>query len=131
MKNLISISLSELQVTRTISVGPWPQQIKGKGKVVRSIAMRERLMADLELGNTSLISYQQAVGGSLSRSDRATVVADAELDPSILPLLLHQSVHQCRLARRGNLMHLTVLVGQISDRREDEWKSLQTRTRSF
>ena len=27
MKNLISISLSELQVTRTISVGPRPQQI--------------------------------------------------------------------------------------------------------
>ena len=41
--------------------------------------MKERLMADLLLQNTSLISYQQAIVGSLSWSNRATE-ADAELE---------------------------------------------------
>ena len=52
---------------------------KRKNKVVRSIAMRKRLMSELELNYTSLISYQQAIGGSLSRSDRASA-AEAELE---------------------------------------------------
>ena len=50
--------------------------LRRRGKVVRSIAMRERLMSDLLLGSTSLISFQQAIGGSLSRSHRADGATD-------------------------------------------------------
>ena len=50
--------------------------LRQRGKVVRSIAMRERLMSDLLLGSTSLISFQQAIGGSLSRSHRADGATD-------------------------------------------------------
>ena len=42
------------------------------------MAIRERLVADLWVGNISLISFQQAIGGSLSWSDRAT--EDAEME---------------------------------------------------
>ena len=52
---------------------------KPRAKTVKSIAMRKSLMLGLQQGKTALISYQQAIGGSLSRSDRATV-ADAELE---------------------------------------------------
>ena len=40
--------------------------------------MREKLMFDLEQGTTSLLSFQQAIGGSLSRSARVTQDMDED-----------------------------------------------------
>ena len=111
---------------------------KPRAKTVKSIAMRKSLMLELQQGKTALISYQQAIGGSLSKTRRATedlkledveplncprrvtitVPALEEIKvpeafcPSVPPppppsLILQPQ----RLARRGNLMHLTVLVG--------------------
>ena len=37
-------------------------------KNIRNLKMREKFMFDLEQGTTSLLSFQQAIGGSLSRS---------------------------------------------------------------
>ena len=49
-------------------------------KFLRNLTLRESLMSELELGNTALMSYQQAMGGSLSMFDRATEVEDAEFE---------------------------------------------------
>ena len=38
-------------------------------KFLRNMELRDKLMADLEEGHTVLLSFQQAIGGSLSRSE--------------------------------------------------------------
>ena len=43
--------------------------------------LREKLMTDLQEGHTALMSFQQAIGGSLSRSERVQDVDDEDDDP--------------------------------------------------
>ena len=47
-------------------------------KNIRNLKMREKLMFDLKQGTTSLLSFQQAIGGSLSRSARVTQDMDED-----------------------------------------------------
>ena len=47
-----------------------------RGKVLRSIAMRERLMSDLQQASISLISYQQTIGGSISHCKLSLQASD-------------------------------------------------------
>ena len=53
-------------------------------KFLRNMELREKLMADLEEGHTALLSFQQAIGGSLSRSER--VCEDHDQDEEPLPI---------------------------------------------
>ena len=45
---------------------------------------REKLMIELSQGSIHLISYQQAVGGSLAKIQRVTEEIDEDLDPIVL-----------------------------------------------
>ena len=53
-------------------------------KFLRNMELRDKLMADLEEGHTALLSFQQAIGGSLSRSER--VCEDHDQDEEPLPI---------------------------------------------
>ena len=50
-------------------------------KVVKAMKLREKLMFDLEQGTTALLSFQQAIGGSLSRSERVVQDLDEDGEP--------------------------------------------------
>ena len=50
-------------------------------KLLRNMEQRDKLMADLEEGHTSLLSFQQAIGGSLSKSQRVCEDPDQDEEP--------------------------------------------------
>lgn len=50
----------------------------------RNMELRNKLMLDIQEGKTSLISFQQAVGGSLSRSERVCQEIDEDEEPLLL-----------------------------------------------
>ena len=50
-------------------------------KFLRNMELRDKLMADLEEGHTALLSFQQAIGGSLSRSERVCEDHDQDEEP--------------------------------------------------
>ena len=68
----------------------------------RNMGMRKRLMVDLQEGKTSLISFQQAIGGSLSRSQR---VVEVDGDDEPLPIsgrtavIIVPSLEEIRVSR--------------------------------
>ena len=47
--------------------------------------MRRKLMLDLQEGKTALMSFQQAIGGSLSRSERVGQEMDDDDEPLQIP----------------------------------------------
>ena len=53
-------------------------------KARKSQQRREKLMIELSQGSIHLISYQQAVGGSLVKIQRVTEEIDEDLDPIVL-----------------------------------------------
>ena len=57
-------------------------------KNLRAMETRKKMMFELEKGNTALISYQQAIGGSISRSEKFT---RGDLDEDSEPLICPRS----------------------------------------
>ena len=55
-----------------------------RSKHKKNIEMREKLMLDLKEGTTALMSYQKAIGGSLSRAER--ICHDMDDDDEPLPI---------------------------------------------
>ena len=53
-------------------------------KARKSQQRREKLMIELSQGSIHLISYQQAVGGSLAKIQRVTEEIDEDVDPIVL-----------------------------------------------
>ena len=60
--------------------------IRPKGtKAIKSQQRREKLMIELSQGSIHLISFQQAVGGSLAKVQRVTEEIDEDVEPILLP----------------------------------------------
>ena len=65
---LLNLGISHDDATASV-VGNANKRASRK-KFLRNMELRDKLMADLEEGDTALLSFQQAIGGSLSKSEQ-------------------------------------------------------------